>query len=763
MSCDAPLKLAGDECDRQGQKRKRRADRNSYGPSLKTSPLTQQQTSGTPVNLCARCAAVDLENIFDIRINRSLGEFVMDLEESTDGMKHSNCGLCALLATMAPVKFDDSNSSTDGKLHVRAFSMNRAFAGPQWKGFLEGDSTLIGVVKITHAMAKSGKDGALSKVTKSLDETGYIGILQESRTTTPFAIRRLNNAEFDETFARDSLGYCTSNHGRACEGLDGPRYSLSTFDFRLIDCENRRIVNATPGCRYVALSYLWGLTASDAPLFQHSRDQPVLPDDCPEVINDSIKVALKLGCKYVWVDRYCINQLDPNDIEAQISVMDLIYARAHFTIIVAAGDGPNYGLPGVNHKNRKQQPILHIGNRTLVSSLPKPTWSISSSKWNTRGWTFQEGFLSKRRLIFTDDQVLFECNTMDCAEVLWKPLDALHCKAQKGNGERELRGTIPAASFSHHTPGNFPIDVISHLSNFTQRKLTYPTDALNAFQGIFHVFASSEFPVQELEGVPLLPSTHLKNSKRQFPFDRTPSDSLVLGLSWSHKNPGKRRPQFPSWSWAGWEGQLEPSLFWAKFWEEETFHTNVEHIEDSDGTLWELPLTHADLPHMLRDLKLSLPSILYVHIKAATFPCNLVYIDRHKHLTVDERELKQGPQHNGYYIKLQLGEASSPSINGGDTCVYAPAYLDRPARGLLRSSLLCITFHGNHQVELSLVEEQSLLLVRESKGCYERVGWSPFHEGHVKTGPEGRWAGKAKWHYDAPSIRLMKTQTIRLG
>ena len=98
--------------------------------------------------------------------------------------------------------------------------------------------------------------------------------------------------------------------------------------------------------------------------------------------------------------------------------MDLIYALAQVTIIATAGQGPDYGLPGVRGTLHSCQPQLKIGNHFLVSTLPSPKLAIKSSKWATRGWTYQEGLLSKRRLFFTNEQVFYECNGMHCMESL---------------------------------------------------------------------------------------------------------------------------------------------------------------------------------------------------------------------------------------------------------------------------------------------------------------------------------------------------------
>jgi hypothetical protein len=130
----------------------------------------------------------------------------------------------------------------------------------------------------------------------------------------------------------------------------------------------------------------------------NKTSRPTL-DDLPKVINDSIDVTLRLHLRYLWVDRYCIDQSDEHNKHNQIRQMDLIYANAQVTIIAAAGAGPDYGLQGVRGTLRRYQPNLSIGRLLIASTLPHPKWLVKSSKWATRGWTYQEGLLSKRRLI----------------------------------------------------------------------------------------------------------------------------------------------------------------------------------------------------------------------------------------------------------------------------------------------------------------------------------------------------------------------------
>ncbi|KAK4223990.1 hypothetical protein QBC38DRAFT_486473, partial [Podospora fimiseda] len=98
--------------------------------------------------------------------------------------------------------------------------------------------------------------------------------------------------------------------------------------------------------------------------------------------------------------------------------MDRIYSKSIVTIIAAAGNDSKYGLPGVSKRHRLWQPRGQIAGATIVRVPEHTTHTLQKSTWSTRGWTYQEGFLSQRRLIFTDHQVSFLCNQMYCCEAI---------------------------------------------------------------------------------------------------------------------------------------------------------------------------------------------------------------------------------------------------------------------------------------------------------------------------------------------------------
>jgi hypothetical protein len=72
----------------------------------------------------------------------------------------------------------------------------------------------------------------------------------------------------------------------------------------------------------------------------------------PATIRDAIIVVLALGYRYLWIDRYCIEQADCPARHSQIQQMGNIYNSASITIIAAAGSTPYHGLPGVSQTPR---------------------------------------------------------------------------------------------------------------------------------------------------------------------------------------------------------------------------------------------------------------------------------------------------------------------------------------------------------------------------------------------------------------------------
>lgn len=289
----------------------------------------------------------------------------------------------------------------------------------------------------------------------------------------------------------------------------------------VIDCFSRQVIAAEPGCQYVALSYVWGEVAS------RGEDEKFEPDlhkfHLPQTIQDAMNVVRAIGMRFLWVDRYCIDRNEPGPKHYMISHMDAIYDAAYLTIIAASGRDGNHGLPSVSRSyNTRDGHNIPPWNGVVHSKLPYARLKqIESSTWSTRGWTFQEGLLSRRRLIFTDRDATL-----------------------RYGGEDSVR--------ANH-------GIFAHINEYSRRHLSRQSDLLDAFLGVFRAYERLQPPAMHVSGVPFLPNSKGNISQPGY------------GLLWrsDRECPLRRNEGLPSWTWAGWSGwsdlNVDPWDFTSRF------------------------------------------------------------------------------------------------------------------------------------------------------------------------------------------------------
>ncbi|OJJ69727.1 hypothetical protein ASPBRDRAFT_285748 [Aspergillus brasiliensis CBS 101740] len=272
---------------------------------------------------------------------------------------------------------------------------------------------------------------------------------------------------------------CRSNHGGYC--YRGP-LNTPPAGFSVIDCQRGCVVKAPSSCHYATLSYVWGrqdtgdLQARKDNIEVLEKEGCLFTSQVPLTIRDAMVVCTKLNIPYLWVDRLCIVQDENESKSVQINAMGDIYGHSVVTICALAGEDANYGLPGVS-ENRDIVPWYgHCQGVHLISYHSTPWTLIDRSKWNSRGWTFQEAILSSRLLLFSDEGVFFECSSR-----VGRLLDE----------DRKIRST------SYEEPNRFLGNSItqgymSKLEAFTQRDLTFESDILRAFSGVLQGVWGSE-------------------------------------------------------------------------------------------------------------------------------------------------------------------------------------------------------------------------------------------------------------------------------
>lgn len=338
------------------------------------------------------------------------------------------------------------------------------------------------------------------------------------------AVERSKTPYIDIKLCREWLQQCESQHGTKCQ-VDDPQMVLPR-GFRAIDTHRLCIVNmdSSSDLSFAALSYTWGKSSGSKEIqLERGNLEDLMAEGAlkscegiPDLILDAITLCADLGHRLLWVDRLCIIQDDASSKHSQIQAMDRIYHLASFTIVAAVPNLPGLGLPGVRNRPR-QSPLwnhtrrFHPKTRVVVDNFDN---TVMDSNWNSRGWTFQERILSRRRLYITRFEAYFQCNTFSRQEDL---------------------GDIAAAL--NPWSWNLP-QYLSTIPTYTSRNLSFDSDILNAFVGIGNRFAR----VMNTNMISGLPERY-----------------LAQALLWENSEHTQRRTNtrdIPSWSWAAWKGRV---------------------------------------------------------------------------------------------------------------------------------------------------------------------------------------------------------------
>ena len=467
--------------------------------------------------LCKDCAQIDLDMLLKRPHKTVAGQTVKKKLGPAPNLKARSCALCHLVYSSLGPHFQQYS----GLIPLRTFSSTR-MRDKTWSSI---DTNLMQA----HHTCK------------------YI-VSQPQGLNGP--IRVVEDQIHDYEIFKDWINLCRAYHTKVC----AVETSNSVPFQKLIDCETRTIIPAS-NHPYVALSYVWG-NSEMCPFSE------TLPPNLPNTIEDTIKVTFKLGFRYLWIDRYCINQQSEEERDAQFQAMDIIYQNAELTIIAAAGTDPSYGLPGVGNRKREEYArtmCSKVGKHFLITTEGVyPLLSISNSKWKTRAWTYQEAILSRRRLVFADEAVYFECYGMHCSESHNFPLLDMHREDMQGFKhafcQDQQVGMFPKGG------GTSKLAMIHRISEYSELDLTYSGDILRGISGILNSFRRGRLGIRHYAGIPILSRGPRKTQLEVTEW--TSSMGFLLSLLWDIRSRSERRTgsdgtEFPSWSWTGWYGPVD--------------------------------------------------------------------------------------------------------------------------------------------------------------------------------------------------------------
>jgi len=411
---------------------------------------------------------------------------------------------------------------------------------------------------------------------------------------------RWRTDECDYELFREWLKICETKHTHP------PPETKGEINIRLIDVEQKCLIEwsgpVSKAPRYVALSYVWGMSKQQSMLVSDELDDWLQPGffegPLDQTVADAYEVVSSIGEKHLWVDACCIIQDSPKDKAIQIKQMEKIYSNAILTIVAAYGNDARAGLPGVANKsrcgNRFQLELKDI--RVLFRSTSKiyrPNEQVTdigfmenylgNSTYQSRAWTFQEGYLSTRLLIFTKDQVYFECpKSTWCEESHWESdsIDFMGWRAVKDptpddvwsdNFERLHYDIISPEESARlkSKPQKLWNSYADLVRSYTSRKLTHDTDILNACTGVLSSITERE------------KSQFVFGLRTRF-FGNDLLFNILNALPRRFESQSLSAEDFlicPSWSWTAWKGMIEI----ANDPRDNSSHDLVENLVPCDG------------------------------------------------------------------------------------------------------------------------------------------------------------------------------------
>ncbi|RSL53646.1 hypothetical protein CEP51_014857 [Fusarium floridanum] len=363
------------------------------------------------------------------------------------------------------------------------------------------------------------------------------------------------------------IGICDSTHD-FCQAKASPAIPrlrlISVQDMCIKEVSNAtNLDTAIPA--YATLSYVWGSTSFQR-LTRSNLDKLMEPHGLdaitlPTTIYDTISICERLKIGHLWIDSLCIIQDEESDMIEFIDKMDVIYSGSILTIIAASGLSADSGIPGVCQGTRTVEqksleargvPLIDCVDHKMMrysTRFEEPEW-ISGTPWAQRAWTFQEAFVSRRMLIFTAEQVYWNCREGMLSE------DTVEHFPPNGGSVRNAEQRIED-DFSS-------LEYRNIAQTFAARKLTFESDIMRAYLGTQTSLEKRWHGQKFSWGLPhgafgrfLMWEWASRTGRRM----RRGTHAIKSTTG------GVIRSTFPSWSWLSWTngGQL------------------IEHYGDEDG------------------------------------------------------------------------------------------------------------------------------------------------------------------------------------
>lgn len=341
------------------------------------------------------------------------------------------------------------------------------------------------------------------------------------------------------SFIESCLATCDAHHNLChSESSPFPTRLIEVGDQRDSTCRLVETVGGSNG-RYLAVSYCWGKGTNFTTTISNvqAMKSGFLVSSLPQTLQDAVLVTRTIGAPYLWIDSLCIIQDSARDWEIESSRMASVYQNAYLTIAVATAAAASEGF--LHHRHAAAdfpQPFetswpCKSGGSSIIRARMIPDGEAHSDGFfeeplDQRGWTLQESRLSPRLLTYAQDELRWDCLTLENCECAYLSTSI--------RDEFQKRTAILTCECVVDAHIRWPQVV----SEFTTRQLTQPLDKLPALSGIAK-------KVHSITGAQYIAGLW--------------RDNMLNDLLWSCVGPDVACPaayQAPSFSWASINGPV---------------------------------------------------------------------------------------------------------------------------------------------------------------------------------------------------------------
>ncbi|KAH7627254.1 heterokaryon incompatibility protein-domain-containing protein [Sordaria sp. MPI-SDFR-AT-0083] len=244
--------------------------------------------------------------------------------------------------------------------------------------------------------------------------------------------------------------------------------------------------------KYITLSHRWTADTSMATLTSSNKAAyftAIPTENWPKIYKDAVFLSRFLGIRYVWIDSLCIIQDDRQDWSVQASLMHRIYAHGYLNLAGVCGEFSGLEL---TRDPRSISPCIiprvrpnDVQEYWACYTDGSPALRLKHTPLYSRGWCYQERFLSTRTIHFSQ-QLYWECRTRQASETFgWSTTnehpDLITTSAQAAD-QSHLQSVVTGSTMD---PSELWGKIIT---GYSETEFTEYSDRLAALRGIFSSF-----------------------------------------------------------------------------------------------------------------------------------------------------------------------------------------------------------------------------------------------------------------------------------